>query len=211
MEAPVRRSRSSGLISERGLCHTTATPPSIFTSGEGSWVQEPNVTDASQRLQAALMEDYQPSHHDFVDILMNQVFSYQISPPLQRTLLLVYIQDHRDRLQKQRDSGPFCNADVLSGFSFCTTALCRAAVPHEQDTRLCQELAHPKTTLWRTSRWQELLARRSKPRARRVLRVHRRLSRGFFGDCGRVLQCMFFCICGSGKATKHKNLGSRSF
>ena len=179
-EAPVRRSRPTGRISEQGLCHATTTPPSIFTTGEGSWVQEPNVTDASQRLQAALVDDYQPSHHEFVDSLMNQVFSYQISPPLQRTLLLVYIQDHRDRLQTQRDSGLLWSTAVMCNLSFCANASCCAIVPHEQDIHLCQELVHPRTRMWRTSRWQELLTRRSKPKARRKRRVHRRPCLGLF-------------------------------
>ena len=143
-------------------------------------MQEPNATEASERLQAALANDYQPSHHEFVDTLMNQVFSYQISPPLQRILLLVYIQDHRDRLQKQRDSGLLWNADVLFDVSICSAAFCCGTVPHDQDTSLCQELAPPKTRIWRTSRWQELLARRSKPRVRRAHRVHRLPSPRFF-------------------------------
>ena len=197
-DEPVRRSRSSGCVSDRGLFHTPDPAPSIFTSGVCSVEQEPDATITSQQLQAALSSDYAQSHHDFINTLLEQVFSYQISPPLQRTLLLIYIQDHRDRLQRQQDSGLFRLEWAFLGLpSFCAVHSCEFALSVEA-LHSCQELCHPRTKLWRTARWKDLLARRSKPRARKVRGKHHSSFRRFFATCPRVLSflrvwCLHIC------------------
>ena len=197
-DEPVRRSRSSGCVSDRGLFHTPDPAPSIFTSGVCSVEQEPDATITSQQLQAALRSDYAQSHHDFINALLEQVFSYQISPPLQRTLLLIYIQDHRDRLQRQQDSGLFRLEWAFLGLpSFCAVHSCEFAL-YVGALHSCQELCHPRTKLWRTARWQGLLARRSKPRARKVRGKHCSSFRRFFATCPRVLNflrawCFHIC------------------
>ena len=114
-EAPSRRSRIPGCVSMDGLYHTPDDRPSIFASGDRAWDHEPDAAVASQQLQTALVGPPTESHRDFDETLMSQVFSYNISPPLQRTLLLLYIQDHRDRLQHQQGPGRPSSAFASSG------------------------------------------------------------------------------------------------
>ena len=185
-EAPSRRSRTPGCVSMGGLYHTSDDRPSIFASSERVWDHEPDATVASQQLQAALVGPSTESHRDFVEALMSQVFSYNISPPLQRTLLLLYIQDHRERLQHQQGPGRLSSDFALSGQhnSYLAHSCCQVcSEPADQamlDALFRQEMVRERTRLWRTSRWEDTLARRSRKGGSRRLRRFRRAPIGIF-------------------------------
>ena len=164
-EATSRRSRTSRCVSSSGLYHTSDARPSIFTSSERAWEQEPDATATSQQLQAALAEPPTESHRDFVEVLMGQVFSYNISPPLQRTLLLLYIQDHRERLQPRHGQGRISLTIASSGQNCAHVASCCSQVSSVlenqamSDAIFRQEMVRKRTRMWHTATWQDTLAK----------------------------------------------------
>ena len=80
------------LVLHLSLCTSTVMP-------------EPDETTTCQQLTSCITGPYQPTHTEFIDSLAEHVVQYRIGPPLQRSLLMIFIQDQRERLRQQSSSG----------------------------------------------------------------------------------------------------------
>ena len=157
-DTPHRRTRQAGQVSDSGLYHVSSGSPSIFMQ-TSTVMPEPDETTTCQQLTSCLTGPYQPTHAEFIDSLAEHVLQYRIGPPLQRSLLMIFIQDHRERLRQQSSSGSGLVRVVMPSLHK-GSGVAGAACCDNEDNRL-------RIKRRRTNRWKGTLARRGRLRARK--------------------------------------------
>ena len=135
---------------------------------------EPDETTTCQQLTSCLTGPYQPTHAEFIDSLAEHVLQYRIGPPLQRSLLMIFIQDQRERLRQHSSSCSGLVSVVMPSLHE-GSGVDGAACCDNEDHRL-------RIKRWRTNRWQGILARRGRLRVRKRCRRSEMLMSNVFAN-----------------------------
>ena len=163
-DTPPRRARCAGQVSDSGLYHVSSGSTSIFQHSS-MVMPEPDETATCQQLTSCLVGPYQTSHAEFMDTLAELLLSYRIGPPLQRSLLMIFVHDQRERLRQQSSSGQgLVHVEEPCAHPESDVADLPCSVKEDSNLRIKR---------WRTDRWKVTLARRG---CVRVFHKHRCLA-----------------------------------
>ena len=121
----------------------------------GLYDEEPDATTCCSQLVDVLTGPYFRTHGTLLGELATQVYTELIGPDLRKSLLMIFIQHHREQFRRIHSEG-------LSLSLLCVSVACNSRqflVLLEQDLRGKLDSEH-RYLRWRTSLWQRKLLRR---------------------------------------------------